>query len=503
MDAPRELGADWLPAIEAGATTTQPEPFQGHHWGQVRPPRQAPSALRVERPMTMPNAVLARLLDERDNQVTFIDNVLSRVEAEQRDMVDAERANLTAARERIADIDAQRLPLEEFEQLRAVSGESTRLALGGGARDAQQRPAGIAAPAPSYGSAGEFVVDLIRARGYPGQHVDPDPAARARVEAAMGRTLASVEQRVVATQTTADTPGVLPKPIVGAVLGELDGARPFVSSIGVRPLAGTPGKVFSRPYIAVHTDVGVQATEKTQLASRALSILSMDLTKQTYGGVVNVSRQDIDWTSPSAWDILLRDLANVYAAETDDAAATAFATAVTQSVEVGGASDLAAYTQALYDAAVKAATGDGTQRASALRLPNTIWASVDMWGVLGGMVAAARITTGGSAAPASSSVTSFQGGDLLTVPQIIVPGFPTGTLIVGARTGTEFYEERIGVLSAVEPAILGVEVAYGGYAAFGTPDPTMFCKVGDVTPPVVGTTGSGSGSSAQRAARNR
>lgn len=447
----------------------------------------------------MTNAVLARLLDERTNQVTFIDNLLSHIETEGRDMVDAERANLTAARERIGQIDAQREPLEQFESLRSVSEESARLAYAGGATQREQRPAGAQAPQVTYSTAGEFVVDLIRARGYPGQHVEPDPSARARVEAAMGRSLASVEQRAVDAMTTADTPGVLPKPIVGQVLGELDGARPFVSSIGVRPLAGTPGKTFSRPYIAQHTDVGEQLAEKTQLASRALSILSMDFTKQTYGGVVNVSRQDIDWTSPSAWDILLRDLQNVYAADTDDAAAAAFATAVTQSVEVGGASDLAAYTQALYAAATQAATGNNTQRASALRLPDTIWASIDMWGLLGGMVAAARITTGG-AVPASGNVTSFQGGDLLTVPQIIVPGFPTGTLIVGRRTATEFYEERIGVLSAVEPAILGVEVAYGGYAAFGTPDPTMFCKVADVTPPVVVATGAGgSGAAAKRA----
>jgi hypothetical protein len=120
-----------------------------------------------------------------------------------------------------------------------------------------------------------------------------------------------------------------------------------------------------------------------------------------------------------------------------------------------------------------------------------------MWSKLGAMISAARITTGGTV-PASSGVTSFASGDVLSLPQFIVPGLPTGTLIVGRTDGTEFYEERIGVLSAVEPAILGVEVAYGGYAAFGTPDPTMFAKVVDVTPPVVGTTSGGSGASSRR-----
>ena len=71
-------------------------------------------------------------------------------------------------------------------------------------------------------------------------------------------------------------------------------------------------------------------------------------------------------------------------------------------------------------------------------------------------------------------------------------------MIVGTRNGTEFYEERIGVLSAVEPAILGVEVAYGGYAAFGTPDPTMFAKVAQGATTQSASSGSGSGAAAKR-----
>jgi hypothetical protein len=447
------------------------------------------------RSVIMANPVLIRLNGERESQVEFIDTLLGRVESEGRDLVDAERSNLSAARDRIREIDAQREPLEEFESLRTVSGESTRLAFGGG-ETRTSRPVGHSAPEVTYNSPGEYLVDLIRARGYPGVGLDPDPAARARVESALGRTIHG-ETRVVDKQLTDDTPGVLPKPVIGTVLGELDSARPFVASIGARSLVGVPGKTFSRPTITQHVDVGEQVGEKTQLPSRKMIIGSLDFTKKTYGGVVNVSRQDIDWTSPSAWDILLRDLANVYAAETDDAAAGAFATALTQTVEVGGASDLAAYTEALYAAAAMAATGNGTMRASALRLPNGIWASVDMWSKLGAMISAARITTGGTV-PASSGVTSFASGDVLSLPQYIVPGLPTGTLIVGRTDGTEFYEERIGVLSAVEPAILGVEVAYGGYAAFGTPDPTVFAKVVDVTPPVVGTQSGGSGTSARR-----
>lgn len=422
----------------------------------------------------MPNAVLTRLHDERHEQVQFIDGLLSRVETESRDLVDAERANLTAARERIAAIDAQREPLEAFENLRAVSDESTRLAYSGRASGAPEghstdrRPAALATPvAPQYASPGEFVVDLITARGYPGMQVEPNRDAMQRVSAALGRAIDK--------QTTTETPGVLPKPIIGTVLNDLDGARPFVASIGARSMAGTPGKSFSRPYISQHTMVGEQTAEKTQLPSRALKIDSLDFIKRTYGGVVNISRQDIDWTSPSAWDALLGDLAAVYAAETDDAAAQALDTAVTQSVNVEPGGDLRKWVGALYAAAALATTGGVGGRATALRMPNHIWTSIDMWATLGAAISAATITNSGQPAGATSPTNLT--GSILTIPRTVVPGLPEGTVIVGRTDRTEFYEERIGVLSAVEPGILGVEVAYGGYAAYGTLDATAFAKV--------------------------
>ena len=140
----------------------------------------------------MPNAVLDRLLVQRQEQITFIDQTLDRVEAEGRDLVDAETANLDAARQRIVELNAQIDPLEEFEKLRAAH----EAAVG-----ALPRPSGLAAQPrrvggddrrPDYRSAGEYVVDLIRARGI---HSDPDPQAVARV----------TQIRVVADQKTTDT----------------------------------------------------------------------------------------------------------------------------------------------------------------------------------------------------------------------------------------------------------------------------------------------------------
>jgi hypothetical protein len=68
------------------------------------------------------------------------------------------------------------------------------------------------------------------------------------------------------------------------------------------------------------------------------------------------------------------------------------------------------------------------------------------------------------------------------VDRVVVPSFANGTLIVGPKARVEVYEDRIGLLSAVEPSILGVEVAYGGYVAAGVLNAAAFSKIVVNTP---------------------
>jgi HK97 family phage major capsid protein len=67
----------------------------------------------------MANPMLDRLAEERAGHVEFVDTTLSRANDDGRDMVPAELANLSTARERIAEIDAQMGPLVAFEEARA------------------------------------------------------------------------------------------------------------------------------------------------------------------------------------------------------------------------------------------------------------------------------------------------------------------------------------------------------------------------------------------------
>jgi len=397
----------------------------------------------------MPNAVLDRLEAQRAEQITFIDNLLARVETDGRDLVDAETANLTSARERIAELDGQILPLREFETLRGDAASGTGRALGPAGADPESR--GLSAGGHRYASPGAYLVDHLRARGDRRHNVPPDPAAAARLAAA------------VENQTTADTPGLLPTPIVGPVVNTIDASRPFITSIGSLPLPDAGGG-FIRPKITQHVDVGQQLGEKTQLPSRKMIISQVPFSKKTFGGVVDISRQDIDWTSPAAWDALVQDLADVYGAETEQTVAVDFAALVTQTVPAPATPDIAGWAAALYEAAGLCYLGGAAPGSIPMgRLPNRMWVSLDMWGIIGAIVDVARMAMPASVGGAlgNSDIASFA-GDMLNVPRIVVPSFPDGTVILGPSNMYEFRENTIGLLTAVEPSILGVEVAYGG-----------------------------------------
>lgn len=408
------------------------------------------------------NPVLNRLLDQRTEQIATMDAILSQVDG--RDMVDAERSLLEAARQRIAELDAQIDPLEAFE---AMVGEHRTADPSRPAPDrlpAQPRRADGGERAPQYPTAGAFVVDYLRARGIMDRG-NPDPAAAQRV----------AQARAVVNQTTGDVPGVLPTSIVGPVVNLIDTNRPFISSLGGSKAMGFAGASFTRPKITTHTQSGPQAGEKTQLASRKMTITPIQFDKSTHGGTLDISRQTIDWTSPAAWDIIIKDLADQYAIETEEVASGLFKTSTTAAPVVVAGDTLADWATALYLAAAQS-------YAAAKRMPDRVWVSLDVWAALGSLVDVARLVMPPSQTeqPAgSASLASFM-GDVIGLPRIVVPTFASGTCIVGPSTLFETYEEVIGLLSVIEPSILGVEVAYGGYLANGTLEPTAFVPL---TPP--------------------
>ena len=457
--------------------------------------------------------MLQRLYGERQQLVDFVEKTVSGANDAARDLSASEKETLTKTRQRMGELDDQITPLEAFEQDRARGAAATATYLPQSTpQDAPGGPAtslgGAARTAPvvcEYNTRGEVFVDMVRAAGLAagnyGQGI-PDGEARDRLIAAGVTPPNAGDDQIRAanknasalatqarqhqlqtqgrvTQVSGDTPGIIPVPIIGEVMNDVDAARPFINSLGAKPL-NFAGETFKRPLITQHVAMGKQTTQATStgLGSQKMTIGSVTFTKETWGGWLDVSRQDLDWTSPSAWDSLLNDFTDQYGLVTENAAGDAFAAAVAAGntpVEVAGtgsASTLGQWVDAIYAAAALAYAGAG-------RMPDTIWMGLDLWGALGPKIEQTVPTMNNDLG--TVNLGDFQAGNLLKLPRVVVPSFPANTLIVGARRWTEVYEERIGLLQAVNPSILGVQMAYGGYIAYNTIKPTAFCKVTNAT----------------------
>jgi hypothetical protein len=408
---------------------------------------------------------IERLERQRTEALATIDSVLQRATDEDRDLTETEESTLADARGRLERSDSQRGEWVELLEHRAAGDELGNRMSGAMARSGQAvsplSPLGVPDPEAElqrlFRSPGEYVHTFVAARS-------GDPEAEARL------------QRVVANQTVPDNLGIVPIPILGPVVSLIANARPTVSSANRRALPAG-GRSFTRPLVTQHTLSGVQSAEKTELASQKMLITPVTVNKATYGGTLDISFQDRDWTEPALLQIVIDDMATVYARQTDAGFCTAFSTAITATLAAASADGPG------LQAAIAKATA--TVYSAVNLFPDTMWVSPDMWAA----IAALHDTTGralfATIGPMNATgrvdQTGFNGnvyGLQLVVDQFL----PAGTIIVGVSQLAEFYEQVGGQLSVTEPSILGFVVAYYGYVAWCFPAPAGFVKITGVPP---------------------
>ena len=383
---------------------------------------------------TNTDAVLTRMAGEVEERTRFIDQTVEGARKDERDLTAQELEVLTRTRDRIAELSPQITLLQEAQRIDSDSRERTAAI---GAELGRHRPESAVV---EYRSAGEYVLDYWKSR------LGVDDAASRRLE---------TYNRAAAHQTTGDNPGLIPTPIVGPLINFVDASRPMVAALGPRPI---PSGSWSRPKITQHTAVAVQAAEKGELTSQKMTIAKQAVTAATYGGYVNVSRQDIDWSSPNIMQVVIDDLAAIYAKTTEavlGAALIAGATAGT--VIPTGAPTAAALQAALWAAAstAYAATG-GVGRLVMFIAPDML----AMWGPL-----FLPVNPSNAASPGFSAGDFASGlvGNISGIPVFMTNGLAAGGMLVVSTSAAEVYEDRIGSLQVTEPSVLGVQVAYAGY----------------------------------------
>jgi HK97 family phage prohead protease len=302
-------------------------------------------------------------------------------------------------------------------------------------------------------------------------HIGGETFARvndAFIEAAKSKQTAL--QAAAGDVLTTDTPGLLPVPVLGPVFDDLNYIRPVVAAIGARAMPdGGNQKTFIRPTWTTHTSVAAQSPELNPVSATTPVIASNVVSKTTLAGQITMSVQDVDFTSPGAMEIILRDLAGQYMLKSDDVAADAITNGATASGSTWSvtANDPSTLIAALYDAATDILTATNF-------LPDTLFVSPDVWQKLGAQLDGDKRPIFPYVGAAGLMGVNGMGSANITVANTFNPfglnlvadrNFAAGTLYVARASACEFYEQVRGIMSVESPSTLGRTFSYYGYVA--------------------------------------
>jgi hypothetical protein len=393
------------------------------------------------------DAMIARLERELAEREAFIQGTVAVAEDRGDDLTGNETEMIKSAKGRV---DVLRSQLEMLWDTRQSMSEA-RIKVNETYAEMSKMRYNVDQGPVEYRSAGAYIIDMCEAQ-------KGNREARERLD---------MFYRAAAHQKTSDNVGVIPDPIVGPLLNFIDAARPLVTFDGPQNMVA---QTFYRPKVTQHTTVakqgsgGLAADEKTELNSQKMTISRITGTAVTYGGYVNVSRQNIDFSNPLIMDIVINDLAAQYAVATEAAfGALLIATANTVElapVATGTNPSASEATAALWTAVANVYTACKGQGRVALAVsPGKLGA----WAALFAPVN-----------PTNAQSTGFRAGDygqgvigqISGIPVIMsagIAGAATDFGVVFSTAAIEAYEQRVGALQAVEPSVLGVQVAYAGY----------------------------------------
>jgi HK97 family phage major capsid protein len=387
------------------------------------------------------DAMIRRLQKELEERTAAAQGIVATAQDGERDLNDAESETLGGLRDRITKLQTQLGELEATADLADQVGARMKQfdqAITMARRNGETNT--------EYRSAGAWALDSYKAS-------IGDRQARERLE---------MHYRVAAHQTTPDNLGVVPDPIVGNVINFIDAARPVASFLGPMPLTAA---TWHRPHVTQHTTVlpqggageGGSDKEKVELTSQKMTITRIEANAVTYGGYVNVSRQNIDFSSPQVMDLIINDLAAQYAIQTEAAVGDELAATNTAAISYGSIPTAATVAAAIWEAAgvVYAATkGQG-------RLFLAV--ASDVLGIFGPLFAPVNPRDAQSEGFVAGRFGQGVMGTIGGIPVVMSAGVDAGEAYMLSSASLEVFEQRVGTLQVTEPSVLGVQVAYAGY----------------------------------------
>ena len=274
--------------------------------------------------------------------------------------------------------------------------------------------------------------------------------------------------------TTADLDGILPLPILAPIYSGIQGLRPVVDAIGARQMPQS-GKVFIVPKITTHTSIGGPETQNATITAGQFIVDDIQITKDIYGGYVEVSEASIDWTSPEVLQGLLEDMGKKYALATDNAAADALLAGTSQTTGNVAPTDPGDWVQKVYACA-------NTILSNGNYLPDHLFVSGDVFAQLGSL----DDTSGRPLFPQVGPMNAFgtmnagsREAVVFGLRLVVDTNFAAKTTIVGAAATGAFrcYEQQKGAISLDNPSTLSRTIAFRGYFAPKMIDANQFMKI--------------------------
>jgi hypothetical protein len=411
------------------------------------------------------------LLRERDDLVAKCELIKRVAQEQKRDLNEGDTAALTSYRERLHKVDAQlKITTDDLSLNTEVADRIARIS---GAPVVKR-----GANPWEHMNAGQVLADFLLVRS--------SPVAEARVTAWRQYHERAAEHMGTDASLTVATAGgfggLLIKPMVGPVINLTPTESPLLSLIG--PQDSPNAMSFQRPRLLdpnFTTAAGKQTLEKAELNSKAFDITADTVSLATWGNYLNISLQAEQFISGSLDTVISQLTARtVYALEVAVGDELEKATVkVTLAADGDAAAVLAAWQEAA-----------GLVYSATKRPPTWAVAGIEGWSRLSGLsdlagrplfpAMGASVNALGTTGGPSSMTLNVNG-----IPLAVSLGITDGTIYMGNSFGLEAYLHRYPVLQAVEPSLIGRQVAVAASIGFYQP-PTTEAGPGNVPPAVYG-----------------
>lgn len=389
--------------------------------------------------------MVKRLLDERDQKLSLIDQIAGVADEAGRDLFETETQTIKDAQERVRSLNTQVDQLTQNLELADSAKDRIR------ALDPR-----IIAKDFTYRSAGEFVYDLI--------HRGDNPDSQLRMNKFMTRAAEHMGyDKANTTPVAGGFNGLIVAPVLGPILDPTPEGRPLFSAIGARRLETL---TFVRPRVVdpnINTGVGVVALEKSEMPSKAWDIVGETVTTSRVGGYINVSEVLVEMLSGSL-DMVVSHM-NRRVENYSEFAVVTELNKTLNLINLPTDADSAAITAAIGQAAaaVVAATN---------RLPTWVAMGPTAWGRLIGITDLAGRPIMPPANPVNAMGSGGADAYFATfggLRTVVTPAITDSSVYVGNGDGLEIYERPMPLMQAFEPSLYGRQIGVATFLGFYHP----------------------------------